>query len=64
MQSVGVFTVTKKDFEKLAKAINTLLQSNEIPAVQAALFVQSVSHVCAESNRNFDEKRFLEACVK
>jgi hypothetical protein len=64
MQSVGVSTVTRKDFEKLAKAINTLLQSNEIPAVQAAVFVKTVSSVCAQSNKEFDEDRFLEACVK
>lgn len=49
--------MTKKHFERLARAVSTIKD-----LVERKRLAEEIAGVCVENNKRFNRKRFLQAC--
>jgi hypothetical protein len=59
--------MSKKHYEKIAKAINSVLRSDTSARVERVVVGKiaiALADVLNEDNPNFDRRRFYNACVK
>ena len=55
--------MTKKHFESIAKALKDTCYTNDMNNISiSAIFIEFLLLYFKEENKNFDEKRFLDAC--
>ena len=55
--------MTKKHFESIAKALKDTCYMNDVNHISiSSMFIEFLLLYFKEENKNFDEKRFLDAC--